>query len=201
MTFGWPWPILRQVQILQLMLLHRIMWQWWIFWKFLHPVTWNLVSIVNWMSKWRIMSNQGQGLLNHFYLGFVCCVLIRGPDIRWAFTGPLVLWFLVRFRLLCGHLLGYSCSLGWPYVLFVLLLFVLLVITGFDFEGWIWVLIASVPDLCILFTFTLDLGAIPSTWIRAYEFVNIIPCKNFRDIQNQFQCGNTNSINQKPVQI
>ena len=25
---------------------------------------------------------------------------------------------------------------------------------GFGFEGWIWVLIASVPDLCILFTFS-----------------------------------------------
>ena len=30
---------------------------------------------------------------------------------------------------------------------------VILVISLFDFEGWIWVLIASVPDLCILFTF------------------------------------------------
>ena len=27
------------------------------------------------MSKNRIMSNQGQGLLSLFYLGFVCCVL------------------------------------------------------------------------------------------------------------------------------
>ena len=26
--------------------------------------------------------NQGQGLLRYFYLGFVCCVLIQGPDIR-----------------------------------------------------------------------------------------------------------------------
>ena len=32
--------------------------------------------------------------------------LIRGPDIRWAFTGPLVLWFLVRFGLLSGPILG-----------------------------------------------------------------------------------------------
>ena len=40
------------------------------------------------------MSNQGQGLLNHFYLGFICCVLIRRQDIRWACTGPLVLWLL-----------------------------------------------------------------------------------------------------------
>ena len=33
------------------------------------------------------------------------------------------------------------------------LLFVILVISRFGFEGWIWVLFASVPDLCILFTF------------------------------------------------
>ena len=32
-----------------------------------------------------------KGLLSHFYLGFVCYVLIRCPDIRSAFTGPLVL--------------------------------------------------------------------------------------------------------------
>ena len=30
----------------------------------------------------------------------------------------------------------------------------------FGFEGWVWVLIASVPDLCILFTFSRpDVGA------------------------------------------
>ena len=33
-------------------------------------------------------------------------------------------------------------------------LFVILVISCFGFEGWSWVLIASVPDLCILLTFT-----------------------------------------------
>ena len=52
--------------------------------------------------------------------------------------------FLVRFGMLSGQLLGNSCSLG---------SFVSLVISRFGFEGWIWVLIASVPDLCILFTF------------------------------------------------
>ena len=36
-------------------------------------------------------------------------------------------------------------------VLFVLYLFVLRVISGFGFEGWICVIIVSVPDLCILF--------------------------------------------------
>ena len=36
---------------------------------------------------------------------------------------------------------------------FVFWLFVILVISHSGFEGWIRVLIASVPDLCILFTF------------------------------------------------
>ena len=35
--------------------------------------------------------------------------------------------------------------------------YLILVISRFGFEGWIWVLIASVPDLCILFTFMLSL--------------------------------------------
>ena len=57
-------------------------------------------------------------------------------------------------KLLSGHLLGTSCSLGWPYVLCILIIcylscFQLIV----WFEGWIWILIVSVPDLCILFTF------------------------------------------------
>ena len=32
-------------------------------------------------------------------------------------------------------------------------LFVILVISRFGFEGWIWALIASSPDVCIFFTF------------------------------------------------
>ena len=36
---------------------------------------------------------------------------------------------------------------------FVFCLFVILVISHLGFEGWIWVLFASVPDLCILLTF------------------------------------------------
>ena len=64
--------------------------------------------------------------------------------------------FLVLFGLLSGHLLGNSCSLGLPYVLIIFSLLVILVISRFAFEGWIWVLIASVPGLCILFTFTTD---------------------------------------------
>ena len=38
---------------------------------------------------------------------------------------------------------------------FSFLLFVILVIPRFDFEGWIWVLVALVPVLCILFTLIL----------------------------------------------
>ena len=41
-------------------------------------------------------------------------------------------------------------------------LFVILVISQFGFEGWSWVLIASVPDLCILFTF---IGSVPDPTI------------------------------------
>ena len=67
----------------------------------------------------------------------------------------LSLFSLVLFRLLSGHLLGNSCSLDRPYVFFVFCLFVLLVISHSGFEGWLWVLIASVADLCILFTYTL----------------------------------------------
>ena len=40
-------------------------------------------------------------------------------------------------------MLGKSYSLGWPDVLFVLCLFVILVIPVFGFEGRIWVLIAQ----------------------------------------------------------
>ena len=56
---------------------------------------------------------------------------------------------LVPFRLLSGHLLvDQMFSLNFDY-------FVILVISRFGFEGWIWILIASVPGLCILFTFML----------------------------------------------
>ena len=48
------------------------------------------------------MSNQGQGLLSHFYPGNVCCVLILGPDISRAFTGPLVLWLHFAYNFQCS---------------------------------------------------------------------------------------------------
>ena len=34
-----------------------------------------------------------------------------------------------------------------------ILTILILVISRFGFDGWIWVLVASVPDLCILFSF------------------------------------------------
>ena len=46
--------------------------------------------------------------------------------------------------------LGNSFSLGLPHIPFYLS-----VISFFGFEGWIWVLIASVPGLCILLTFNI----------------------------------------------
>ena len=60
---------------------------------------------------------------------------------------------LVRFGLLSGDLLGNSYSLSWPYVLFVFGLFVILIISSFGVEDWIWVMITLVPDHFILFTF------------------------------------------------
>ena len=48
---------------------------------------------------------------------------------------------------------GKRCSLGLPYVLFVLYLFESLVISRFGFEGRILVLIAPVPGHCLVVTF------------------------------------------------
>ena len=50
-----------------------------------------------------------------------------------------------------------SCSL-------CILLFVILVISGFGFEGGIWVLIATVPGLCILASF---IEGATSSYIRS----------------------------------
>ena len=77
---------------------------------------------------------------------------------------------LVLFRLLSGQRLRRSCSLGWPYVLFVYLLFAILVISYFSFEGGIWVQIASVSGHCIPFTLngTAHMG-------RCLAYVRILP--------------------------
>ena len=51
--------------------------------------------------------------------------------------------------MLSGHILGNSCSVGYPYVFFVLCLIVTLVKTHFGFEGWTLVLNALVPGHCL----------------------------------------------------
>ena len=40
----------------------------------------------------------------------------------------------------------------------------ILVISSFGFEGWIWVLIPSVPDLCILLTFNVHFQEIARSY-------------------------------------
>ena len=91
-----------------------------------------------------------------FFIRSKPCLKSINPTIWWHFTLHVFKWFLVLYWLLSGHLLGNSCSLGWPYVLFVFWLFVVLVISRFGLRAEFWVLIASVPDLCILFTFTIS---------------------------------------------
>ena len=63
---------------------------------------------------------------------------------------------LVRFGLLSCHLLVNSCPLGWPYVLIVFCLFVVLFISHFGFKSGIWLLIAPVPVLCFSITFLVE---------------------------------------------
>ena len=61
-------------------------------------------------------------------------------------------YILARFLLLSCHLLGKTSSLGLQLCFLCVLLFVILDISIFCFEGLIWVRIASVPGLCIIFT-------------------------------------------------
>ena len=57
---------------------------------------------------------------------------------------------------LTGYLLGNSCPLGWPYVLIVFCLFVILFISNFGFKNGIWLLIAPVPAHCFSITFQIE---------------------------------------------
>ena len=52
-------------------------------------------------------------------------------------------------RWLSGHLLGKSCALGLPSVLFVFCLFVIVDVSHFGFEGRPLVLISTVPGHCL----------------------------------------------------
>ena len=83
---------------------------------------------------------------------------------RWFCCGSLLPVFgvivLVVFRLVCVHIIFSSVWVAeWPPFgkeLLILLtkhslcIFVILVISCFGFDGWIWVMIAAVPGLCIL---------------------------------------------------
>ena len=143
---------------------------------------WNLIYVFTVMIHWRVRGlscepNNQLNVLYHFRnwgWGWACkidlsppvihywpfqggssvvvlCCLFLVSEFLWCFTLCMFLLFLVRFGLLSGHLLGTSCSLGWPYVLCILIICNLSCFQLW-FEGWIWILIVSVPGLCILFT-------------------------------------------------
>ena len=63
-------------------------------------------------------------------------------------------------RQMSGDILGNSCPLSLPYVLFVPRLFVVLVVSHLGFEDRILFLVVTVPEHCLLFTFTVSLGAL-----------------------------------------
>ena len=48
---------------------------------------------------------------------------------------------------------GNSCPLGWPLVLIVFCIFVIIFISRFGFKIGIWLLIAPVPGYCFSITF------------------------------------------------
>ena len=58
----------------------------------------------------------------------------------------------VTFHLMCVHWEIAAHSVDHKFS-FVFLLFVILFTFCFGFEGWIWVSIVSVPDLCIHLTY------------------------------------------------
>ena len=76
---------------------------------------------------------------------------------------------LVRFGLLSGHLLRNSCPLGWPYVLIVFCLFVILFISHFGFKSGIWLLITPVPVHCFSNTFMKIFNAMERERVRPWE--------------------------------
>ena len=97
------------------------------------------------------------------------------------------------FHLICAYIIFGSVSVAeWPtfgkqlltcqwltlcsLCLFFLLI-VILVISHFGFEGWILVLSASVPDICILFTF---ISNTPFWNDSAAHFVSSTNCSNVR---------------------
>ena len=83
----------------------------------------------------------------------VLCCLFLVSEFRWLFTLCLYIILLVWLVLLSGHLLGKSCPLGWPCVLIIFCLFVILVISRYGIEGGVWFLVEPVPVHCLLVTF------------------------------------------------
>ena len=65
-----------------------------------------------------------------------------GVRVSVMFRFMFVLYTLVRFGLLSGHLLGNICQLGWPYVLFVFCLFVIFIYFAF-WQSGIWLLLVQ----------------------------------------------------------
>ena len=72
----------------------------------------------------------------------ICLLLFACNYVVSVWRGLLFLWVLGMGYVI---LLWHSLSLQYNY-------FVILVVSRFGFGGWIWILIASVPDLCTLLT-------------------------------------------------
>ena len=83
---------------------------------------------------------------------YLCGSLLSVFVVRGSLTFHLMFVhiLLILFGLLSGHFSRKSCQVGWPRVLIVFCLFVILVISNFGFEG----LIAPVPCHCLLVSFT-----------------------------------------------
>ena len=76
-----------------------------------------------------------------------------GVRVSVMFHFMFVHYTFVQFGLLCGHLLGNSCPLGYQFVLIVFCLFVIFIYFPFGFKSGICLLNAPVPVHCFSFTF------------------------------------------------
>ena len=83
--------------------------------------------------------------------------------------------FSVWFGLVSGHLLGQSCPFGWPCVLIVLCLFVILVISRFGFGGGVWFLNAPVPVHSLLGTFIRSFSLVLRTDVHLLPTLELDP--------------------------
>ena len=71
-------------------------------------------------------------------------------EFRWRFTVCLFISFYFGLGCWISTFWEKSCSYVWDYGLFVFRSFVILVISRFGFEGWIWVLIAPISGHCLV---------------------------------------------------